>query len=52
MVKRIKGAKVRIRRIFIYASADTYFGQTQENGISLRVDADNGIMNRIYKNLA
>lgn len=36
---------------YLYASADTYFGQTQENGISLRVDADNGIMNRIYKNL-
>ena len=36
---------------YLYASADTYFGQTQENGISLRVDADNGIMNRMYKNL-
>jgi hypothetical protein len=36
---------------YLYASADTYFGQTQENGISLRVDDDNGIMNRMYKNL-
>lgn len=36
---------------YLYASADTYFGQTQENGTSLRVDADNGIMNRMYKNL-
>lgn len=36
---------------YLYASADTYFGQNQESGISLRVDGSNGIMERVYKNI-
>ena len=37
---------------YLYASADSYFGQTQENGISLRVDDENGIMKRSYQMIA
>lgn len=36
---------------YVYASADNYFGQSKFTGISLRVDGDEGIMNRCYENL-
>lgn len=36
----------------MYASADNFFGQTQSNEISLRVDGEYGIANRMYKTIA
>jgi len=37
---------------YLYASADNYYAQIKENGLSLRCDGEDGLIKRVYKTIS